>query len=130
MKNAIDHDAIDHKEIGMMATAEINDWIICRKIQARRPGGETRRGVIGWETIGQLTLVAVLPNGDVEPLDGWVWDNLSAEENVEGWRVVDYEGGVWWPDAQAQGVIADSDEPSAAAIAMCETAPERGVWCG
>lgn len=125
----MNNNAIDHKEIGMMSTAEINDWIIGREIQARGPGGETRRGVIAWENISQLTLVAQR-HGETESLDGWTWDNLSAEENVEGWRVVDYEGGVWWPDAQAQGVIADSDEPSAAAIAMCETAPERGVWFG
>ena len=90
--------------------------------------------MIGWQTIFhchiQLTLVAVLPNGDTESLDGWVWawDNLSAEENVYGWRVVDIEGGVWYPSMSTNAEIEAAHDPATEAVRICREEPFRGVW--
>ncbi len=53
---------------------------------------------------------------------------LSAVENHYGWSVVDSNGGRWWPSESAEVEIDDSDDPAAAAVAMCWTEPMRGEW--
>ncbi|KKN10285.1 hypothetical protein LCGC14_1038270 [marine sediment metagenome] len=45
-----------------------------------------------------------------------------------GVRVVDPEGGVWWPGAEARREIEASYDPESTAIMICENEPMRGRW--
>ena len=51
------------------------------------------------------------------------WDGETEEVGVE-----DTEGGVWWPNDDAQTAIQAADDPKAAAIKMCDETPMRGEW--
>ena len=68
---------------------------------------------------------------DLDAVREAMWDqvgSLSAEENVYGWHVIDFRGGVWWPNDDASAEIEASDDPAAAAVRICEEADERGEW--
>lgn len=54
--------------------------------------------------------------------------NLTAEENADGWSVVDPAGGRWWPHEDAAEEIGSSADPAAAAVTMCDASPMRGRW--
>lgn len=51
------------------------------------------------------------------------WDG-----EIEAIGVEDTEGGVWWPNDDAQEEIQKADNPKAAAIKMCDETPTRGEW--
>jgi len=53
---------------------------------------------------------------------------LYAESLSNGWSVVDWRGGRWWPDDEAAAEIAGTDSPAALAVAMCIETPARGAW--
>jgi hypothetical protein len=52
--------------------------------------------------------------------------HLTAIAVVVG--VEDCEGGIWHPSDDAAAEIAATDEPCAAAVKMCRSAPGRGRW--
>lgn len=53
---------------------------------------------------------------------------LRADHTPYGWRVIDGNGGVWWPDRGAAAEIGDSGSPAELAIEICTTQPQRGGW--
>ena len=53
---------------------------------------------------------------------------LTAQDTAYGWRVIDSDGGVWWPDDQTAAEIEDSDNPESTALRICNDAPNRGRW--
>ena len=68
---------------------------------------------------------------DVDAVRDAMWDqvgSLSAEENLNGWHVIDFRGGVWWPNDDASAEIEASSDPAAEVIRICEEADERGEW--
>ena len=68
---------------------------------------------------------------DLDAVRDAMWDqvgSLSAEENVYGWHVIDFRGGVWWPNDDASAEIEASSDPAAEVIRICEEADERGEW--
>ena len=68
---------------------------------------------------------------DLDAVREAMWDevgSLSAEENAYGWHVIDFRGGVWWPDNAASSEIEASSDPAAEVIRICEEADERGEW--
>ena len=48
--------------------------------------------------------------------------------DTHGIAVEDCEGGIWHPSDDAAAEIAATDDPCAAAVKMCRTAPLRGRW--
>lgn len=54
--------------------------------------------------------------------------NLTADETSDGWRVVDADGGVWWPGAEAAEEIEASADPAATAARIADQQPTRGRW--
>lgn len=55
-------------------------------------------------------------------------DTLTAHENIDGWHVVDSQGGTWWPSDEAADEIQAASDPEQAALAMCRTQNMRGTW--
>ena len=53
---------------------------------------------------------------------------MTTEYNDSTITVIDSEGGVWWPNEEAQAEIDASENPKAAAIQMAEEQPMRGTW--
>lgn len=53
------------------------------------------------------------------------WDPEAAIEAV---AVEDANGGVWWPNDDAQAEIQAAGDPLAAAVKMCDESPMRGNW--
>ena len=53
---------------------------------------------------------------------------LIPRHNADGWHVVDTDGGVWWPNDDAQTELERADDSAALVVAMCESAPMRGEW--
>ena len=50
-------------------------------------------------------------------------------DKLDGTIVVrDTEGGIWWPNEEAQAEINAADNSDEAAIEICENEPMRGVW--
>jgi hypothetical protein len=54
--------------------------------------------------------------------------HLSAERLTDGITVLCAEGGRWWPSDEAAAEIEAADDPAAAALAICDAEPGRGVW--
>ena len=59
---------------------------------------------------------------------------LTPKHNVNGWHVVDTDGGVWWPNEDAQVELGRAEDAAsfeyaaALAVAICQDAPLRGEW--
>ena len=51
------------------------------------------------------------------------WDG-----EIEAIGVEDTDGGVWWPNDEANAEIMASADPQATALTMCEAEPTRGEW--
>ena len=68
---------------------------------------------------------------DVDAVREAIWDqvgSLSAEENLNGWHVIDFRGGVWWPNDDATAEIEASSDPAAEVVRICREAPYLGEW--
>jgi hypothetical protein len=52
----------------------------------------------------------------------------DADNNTYSAIVIDTDGGIWWPNADAESEIDASDDPEAKAIEICTTTPMRGEW--
>jgi len=46
----------------------------------------------------------------------------------DGYAVEDTDGGIWWPDDDAQEEIAESRDPERSALQMAQRQPRRGIW--
>lgn len=55
-------------------------------------------------------------------------ESLFAEHSIDGWSVVDPNGGRWWPNDAATEEIDASDDPEQTALDICDNAPTRGTW--
>jgi len=55
-------------------------------------------------------------------------DTLSAEENTNGWHVVDAKGGVWRPAEYSAAEINASSDPAATVLRICKDDNERDGW--
>lgn len=53
---------------------------------------------------------------------------MQAEIRDGQYTVTDSDGGVWWPNEDAQKEIQDADAPEDAALALCLVHPMSGVW--
>lgn len=53
---------------------------------------------------------------------------LIPERGTMGWRVRDPDGGVWYPDAQAETEILEDEDPALLAVLICRDQPDRGTW--
>ena len=53
---------------------------------------------------------------------------LTPRHNVDGWHVVDTDGGVWWPNEDARTELEHADDAAALAVVICQDAPTRGEW--
>ena len=52
----------------------------------------------------------------------------SWDGEIELIGVEDTEGGVWWPNDEAQQEIQSTGDPKSAAITMCAETPMLGEW--
>ena len=52
---------------------------------------------------------------------------LRATQRNGEWVVID-DGAVWWPEDDAQAIIAASDDPAQTAVDMCRDEPMMGEW--
>ena len=52
---------------------------------------------------------------------------LRATQRNGEWVVID-DGAVWWPEDDAQAIIAASDDPEQTAVDMCRDEPMMGEW--
>lgn len=53
---------------------------------------------------------------------------LSPGRFDEGWRVEADEGGIWYPDEEAQEEILAAPDPALHAVLICVDEPRRGTW--
>ena len=82
------------------------------------------------DQIDEFGIGATYREGDLESLQealGEMKGHLTAID-THGIAVEDCEGGIWHPSDDAAAEIAATDDPCAAAVKMCRTAPLRGRW--
>jgi len=53
---------------------------------------------------------------------------MTTSFNDDTITVTDAEGGIWWPNQEAEAEIMASEDPEAKAIEICHTQPMRGTW--
>lgn len=95
----------------------VEDFLrMCESVHGERP--ELTERVGDWYE-GKTLILEPVENAASE---------LAADRVVDGWRVVDLEGGAWWPDAGAADDIARAADPAAEAVRICASEPMRGQW--